>query len=77
MHTIRGKAKPASTSINSSPYSKTQVFLPISCSPPRGITLRAGVLLLDLDESLVDLFTVEFVLDCIILKFIKGLLVIK
>jgi len=53
---------------------KRKCFFPISCNPPRGITLKAGVLLLDLDESLVDLFTVEFVIDCIILKFMKACL---
>ena len=31
----------------------------------------------DLEESLEDLFTFELVLDCIILKFYEGLLVIK
>ncbi len=37
-----GKANPASTNMMSSPYSNTQVFLPISCRPPKGITRRWG-----------------------------------
>ena len=37
-------------------------------------TLVNTVLTGALDESLVDLFTVEFVLDCIILKFMKSCL---
>ena len=39
-----------------------------------GISRKAGELLLDLDESWLDLFTVEFVLVCIILKFMKACL---
>ena len=61
-----GKARPASTSINSSPYSNTQVFFPISCKPPNGITLRVWLLLLDPDELFEDLLMVGFDLDCII-----------
>ena len=45
----------------------TQVFFPISCKPPNGMTLRLGLLLLlDPDELFEDLLTVEFDLDCII-----------
>ena len=53
-------------------YSNTQVFFPISCKPPNGITFRVGLLLLlDPDELSKDLLIVEFDLDCIVKKFIK------
>ena len=43
---LSGKDMPQSTIIASSPYSYTVIFLPISPSPPRGITLtgRLGTL---------------------------------
>tara|TARA_Y100001968_G_scaffold242752_1_gene226448 strand:- start:7159 stop:7407 length:249 start_codon:yes stop_codon:yes gene_type:complete len=55
-----GKAKPPSTMMMSSPYSKTQVFFPISCKPPRGITLKHGSFdLMALDEAGDEVF--EFI----------------
>ena len=60
-----GNSSPQSTSIISSSYSKTVMFLPISCNPPRGIIFRFDFLKLKSNFSFLFNLVFVFFLDVI------------